>query len=118
MNYTPQLRKNLDGRWDFLNGVLPHGINPTDIDLVIERRSQFLVLEGKHEGATFGTGQRRFYDALSAVPGFTVVHFYGTPPDVVVSFGGWGGPAQSASTEDLRTFVRLWFADVEEEAAK
>ena len=44
-----QLRKNNDDRLDFLAGVLPYGINPTDIDLVIERNKRFLVLEGQRD---------------------------------------------------------------------
>jgi hypothetical protein len=37
-----QLRQNNDNRWDFLAGVLPRRINPTDIDLMYERRGRFL----------------------------------------------------------------------------
>lgn len=105
-----QLRQNNDNRWDFLAGVLPHGICPTDIDLMYERRGYFLVLEGKREGATFATGQRRFYNALHRPPRFIVVHFYGTPPDEVTSFGRWGAPAHSGDTDALVSAVQRWFA--------
>lgn len=108
-----QLRQNNDGRWDFLAGTLPHKINPTDIDLVIERKGQFLVLEGKRTGAPFGIGQRRFYDALSALPEITVVHFYGSPPDDVRAFGRWGRDPHPGSTDELREQVKRWFDWVE-----
>lgn len=112
-----QLHENKDNRWDFLKGVLPNRIDPTDIDLVYERRGRFLVLEGKRVGATFKTGQRRFYDALHAPPRVFVYHFYGTPPDTVTAFGLWGKPAQPGTTDDLRTIVRRWYAWVERSAA-
>ncbi len=113
MTRQRQLRQNNDQRWDFLAGVLPNGINPTDIDLMYERRGRFLVLEGKHEGATFRVGQRRFYDALNAIPAFTIVHFYGNPPDEVTSFARWGHVPKPGTTDALCNFVRRWFAWVE-----
>lgn len=108
-----QLRQNNDNRWDFLAGVLPHRINPTDIDLVFERRGRFLVLEGKRMGATFGVGQRLFYDRMSALPQFTVIHFYGDPPEDVRAFGFWGQKAQPGTTAELQALVARWFAWVE-----
>ena len=112
-----QLRTNNDNRWDFLAGVLPYRINPTDIDLMFERRGWFLVLEGKREGAPFGIGQRRFYDALNALPQFTIVHFYGTPPDEITAFARWGREAHPGTTEELRSAVRAWFDWVERQIA-
>lgn len=112
-----QLRQNNDNRWDFLAGALPHGICPTDIDLMFERRGHFLILEGKRAGAQFTTGQRRFYDALHQPPRYIVVHFYGTPPDEVTSFGRWGAPAKPADTEALIFAVQQWFAWVEARAS-
>lgn len=114
--YVRQLRENNDNRWDFLSGALPHGICPTDIDLMYERRGHFLVLEGKREGANFKAGQRRFYDALHQPPRVIVVHFYGMPPDHVTSFGRWGKPARPASTGDLIAAVQQWFSWVEARA--
>lgn len=108
-----QLRQNNDNRWDFLAGVLPHGINPTDLDLVYERRGRFLVLEGKRVGATMRTGQRRFYDALAAIPQFAVFYFEGYPPDDVRAFARWGRELHPATTDDLRTLVSRWFEWVE-----
>lgn len=113
MDCQRQLRQNNDNRWDFLAGVLPHKINPTDIDLMYERRGQFLVLEGKRVGAQFGIGQRRFYDALNALPQFTVVHFYGAPPDDVTAYAGWGREPHPGTTDDLRESVRRWFNRVD-----
>ena len=108
-----QLRSNGDNRWDFLAGVLPNGINPTDIDLVYERRGHFLVLEGKRAGAVTRTGQRRFYDALHKPPYSIVVHFYGTPPDEVTAFAKWPEIPQPGTTDGLIEWIQLWYAWVE-----
>lgn len=113
MTRPRQLNSNKDDRWDFLAGVLPGGICPTDIDLVIERKGRFLVLEGKRSGAIFKTGQRRFYDALHDPPRVIVVHFYGTPPDEVKEFAKWGDKAKPGDTEALIGWVRTWFEWVE-----
>lgn len=109
-----QLRQNNDGRWDFLCDVLPGGINPTDIDLMYERRGHFLVLEGKRSGSTIRMGQRRCLDALAALrPRVYVIHFYGTPPDQVDAFGVWPLPATPATTDDLIARIQQWFSWVE-----
>jgi hypothetical protein len=50
-----QLRQNNDGRWDFLGGVLPYRINPTDIDLLMERNKRFLVLSKDDADTNHGT---------------------------------------------------------------
>ncbi|MHB8867472.1 MAG: hypothetical protein ACYC6T_08195 [Thermoleophilia bacterium] len=113
MTRPRQLNSNNDDRWDFLAGVLPHGIAPTDIDLVIERKGHFLVLEGKRAGATFKLGQRKFYDALHSPPHVIVVHFYGTPPDQVERFAKWGEAPLPGDTEALIGLVRTWFEWVE-----
>ena len=113
MTATRQLRSNLDNRWDFLCGVLPGGINPTDIDLMYERRGHFLILEGKHTGARIHKGQKICLDALAAVPGVFVIHFYGTPPDQVEAFGVWPRPAHPGTTDDLIQLIKRWFAWVE-----
>ena len=112
-DYPRQLKKNDDHRWDFLSGALPNKINPTDIDLSYERRGRFLVLEGKREGAETSTGQKRYFDALAAVPQFVVVHFYGVPPDEVMSFARWGQEPQPGNTDELRASVRRWYDWVE-----
>lgn len=108
-----QLRSNPDNRWDFLAGVLPHKINPTDIDLVYERRGYFLFLEGKRMGAQMTTGQRRFYDALHNPPRFIVVQFFGEPPDDVKAFSRWREPLKVCDTEGFREEIRKWFQWVE-----
>lgn len=118
-DYPRQLRQNNDDRWDFLAGLLPHGINPTDVDLMYERRGHFLVLEGKRTGASVRLGQRRFLDALARLrPWFFVIHFYGTPPDQVDAFGVWPSPASPGTTEDLRIRIQSWFDWVEKSAAR
>lgn len=111
-----QLRQNNDGRWDFLSGVLPNHINPTDVDLSYERRGHFLFLEGKRSGAFIKTGQRRYLNALAELPNVHVIHFYGTPPDQVEAYGIWPKPAKPATTDDLISSIKRWFEWVERKA--
>lgn len=116
MSADRQLHHNDGTRWDFLKGCLPNGINPTDIDLVFERRGHFLCLEGKREGQSFPIGQRRFYDALHSPPKFIVVCFYGNPPDAVVAFAVWGKSPAPGTADELRALVQRWYAWVEKRA--
>jgi hypothetical protein len=105
------------GRWDFSAGLLPHGINPTDIDLAYERRGYFLFLEGKRPGETIPTGQRLFLDALSKLPRVTVVHFEGDPPAEVQRHAMWGSPLAPSTTDGLCSLITEWYGWVESEAA-
>lgn len=111
-----QLRQNNDDRWDFLSGVLPNRINPTDVDLSYERRGHFLFLEGKRTGASIKTGQRRYLNSLAQLPNVHVIHFYGTPPDRVEAYGIWPEPAEPATTDDLIDRIKKWFEWVERKA--
>lgn len=113
-----QLRNVNAERFDFLAGVLPHGINPTDIDLSFERRGHFLFLEGKRPGQKITRGQTLYFDALKAGPrSITVVRFEGTPPDRINGYAQWGQPLIQANADGLRDFVRAWFDWVEARAA-
>jgi hypothetical protein len=106
-----QLRNPNAARWDFLAGLLPHGIEPTDIDLCIERNGHFLIMEGKRNGEIMPKGQERFLNALRNGPrSVTVVTFWGNPPDEIVAFRPWGQAESSdTTTEGFRTYIRAWF---------
>ena len=107
--YPAQLRDPADIRWDFLAHFLPYGIEPTDIDLLIERNGRFLALEGKRAGVSIPTGQRRCLGELDALPEFTVVHFEGYPPDDVTACAKWGQELSWTDTEHLRDRIARWF---------
>lgn len=107
----PQLRSQAAARWDFLHGVLPHGIDPTDIDLCYERNGFFLFLEGKRPGQfqNLKRGQRLFYERLHAPPRYIVVRFEGNPPDDVQCFGRWDKPLEAGDADGLRNEIKLWY---------
>jgi hypothetical protein len=44
--------------WGFLNAALPGQIRPMDLDGIVEKNGQFLVLEGKPLGHDLPTGQK------------------------------------------------------------
>jgi hypothetical protein len=58
--------------WDFLDGVFPRGIIPTDIDGMVEVNGHLLFLEEKRAGAGPKTGQLSAFRALSRLPGVKV----------------------------------------------
>lgn len=97
-------------RWDFMAGLLPYGIEPTDIDLCIERNGHFLFMEGKREAELMPRGQERCLAALARGPrSISVVTFRGTPPDDIVSYTPWGKDTRSTTTEQFQSHIRAWF---------
>lgn len=112
-----QLRKQ-PVKWDFLAGFLPYGIEPMDIDLCIERRGHFLILEGKRPLEEMPKGQKRCLDALNRLPQFTVVRIEGNPPDEVTAYARWGSDVKElTTTEGFKDLVYRWFESVERRAA-
>jgi len=69
---------------EFNDCFAPSRIRISDIDGIVERNGQFLVLDFKHPNATLNTGQRILYQQL-ARKGFTVVVVYGTTTNDVPS---------------------------------
>lgn len=53
--------------WDKINGALPRGIRPTDIDGMIECNNYFLFLEAKRQGQTLPKGQEIAFIRLANV---------------------------------------------------
>ena len=64
------------GVFDWLAGVFPRGVVPTDIDGFVELSGKFLVMEFKAESAVkadrMATGQRRAFQALQSTGLFTI----------------------------------------------
>lgn len=89
-------------------------IRISDLDGIVERRGEFLVLEGKQCFAHIPTGQQRMFDAL-VEKGFTVLILYGAPlmklglADIVTHMQVWPNPMQEAKLRDAVAFVREWF---------
>lgn len=100
-----QLRNGAVVKWDFCGGVLPGGINPTDIDLAFEHRGEFLILEGKQEGEQMPRGQWIFLNALAAMSQFTVVEFVGVKPNIVHRYRLWDAIWTDTTTERFNAEV-------------
>lgn len=110
MSARYQLRNPSAERWDFLAGILPRGIEPTDIDLAIEAgHGHFLFAEGKRNGEPMPTGQRIFLERLRAPKSVTVVQFLGEPPDEIEAFGILGREPTFGDTADFIAAIRRWF---------
>ncbi len=59
---------------DILMGAnLPRGIQPSDIDGILEVRGKFLVMEKKNPNEPTKQGQNILLNSLSKVPCFTVI---------------------------------------------
>ena len=85
-------------------------ISPTDIDLLVERKNKFLVIEFKSDGAKVPNGQRWSLEALSRIGGFTVLIVWGHPPSEITAYEVVGRVGkESHSSDDLRSFVSRWF---------
>ncbi len=104
-----QLRQNGAIRFDVLARLLPRGVEPSDIDQVIENDGSFLFIEFKRPGQTMPTGQRILFNRLSRLPDCEVLIVIGQPPAEIQSYGWLGEPQQPADAQDLRTFVRMWW---------
>lgn len=105
-----QLRQKYTERFDFLGGVLPGTMAPTDIDQALERNGHFLFIECKRPGQKIPRGQEITFDRLVGLSdNVRVMVVFGTPPDEIVSYRWWGGDDHDATVHDVRDLVRRWF---------
>lgn len=61
--------------WGDLFDVFPRGIQPTDVDGLVEINGKFLVLEEKHFDADLSNGQRYAFERLAMLGPVTVFVF-------------------------------------------
>ena len=66
--YTAQLPN-----WDEDIKCFPRGIQPTDIDGMVEIHGKFLFIEEKGAGVNMGVGQSLAFRRLSQLPGVSVI---------------------------------------------
>jgi hypothetical protein len=89
-------------------------ISVTDVDclFVVERKGKFLWMEWKEITEALPMGQRLMIEALSRVPGFTVLVLRGRGgyPETLehVRHGDWGF-IQRTSAEDFQRRVDAWY---------
>lgn len=86
-------------------------ITPSDVDGIVERNGEFLILEGKLGGAV-SYGQRRMYENLSRRLACPLLYLWGQPNDIR-RWEVWNkGKLQykgDTSNERVRDYVRRWF---------
>ena len=72
-------------------GLIPTNPNlvPSNVDGILERNGQFLILEWKRPGEKVSEGQKRLLQALAAKPSFMVVIIYGNTDNGTVIDSFW-----------------------------
>ena len=108
-----QLRQFWITRFDFLDGAIPGGVNPSDIDQVLERNGHFLFIECKRPHQPVPRGQQILFDRLlqlsSTDHDVRLLQVVGNPPDKIQQRGWWGKPLRDTSLEEVRGLVRRWW---------
>lgn len=115
--------------WDFLlrePSVFPRGIQPMDIDAIVEIEGHFIAYESKSVGKTVSDGQQKCLRQLARKNGFVIITVWmdkKTPkswdwrvlnPSKNTIYHSPIRYGHSDMSNDLRSFVRKWV----EEASK
>jgi len=88
---------------------------PSNVDGILERNGQFLILEWKRPGEKVSTGQKIMLQALAAKPSFMVVIIYGNTDNETVIDSYWlltpeGKPYKAGTGfESFKQFYRQWY---------
>jgi hypothetical protein len=98
-------------------GLIPTNLNlvPSNVDGILERNGQFLILEWKRPKEKVSEGQRIMLQALAAKPSFMVVIIYGNTDNETVIDSYWvltpeGKPVKSGiGFESFKQFYRQWY---------
>ena len=95
--------------------LIPNNAVPSNVDGILERNGQFLILEWKRPGEKVSEGQRIMLQALAAKPSFMVVIIYGNTDNETVIDSYWlltpeGKPVKSGiGFESFKQFYRQWY---------
>jgi hypothetical protein len=108
--------------WEWLNDAFkPSKITLTDIDAIVERNGQFLVIETKNSNH-LPQGQKILLEQLVRKGNFTIFYVVGKNKDNITFLEIWGldknkkimkYKQQKPSGEILFQFVKKWFKMVE-----
>ena len=100
--------------WDCLAGCFgSEKQKPTDVDGLIERRGNFLLLEAKSPGVELSQGQRILLDHLAKLPSFTIIVIWGRPgqPEKLrLIYQGEAYDYPKADLDLLRKITKRWYA--------
>lgn len=102
-----QLRNTSPERFDYAKGICSGG--GSDIDLIIERRGHFLVVENKRPGEAISRGQMIMLRSLNELPQFTVIIVRGEPPDQIISAGPLDGEQYPMNVQQFRNWMQRWW---------
>ena len=99
-------------------GLIPNNphLVPSNVDGILERNGQFLILEWKRPGEKVSDGQRIMLQALAAKPSFMVVIIYGNTDTETIIDSYWlltpeGKPVKTGiGFESFKQFYRDWYA--------
>jgi hypothetical protein len=99
-------------------GLIPANpaLIPSNVDGILERNGQFLILEWKRPGEKVSTGQKIMLQALASKPDFMVVIIYGNTDNETVINSYWlltpdGKPVKSGvGFQSFKQFYKDWYA--------
>jgi hypothetical protein len=99
-------------------GLIPTNpaLIPSNVDGILERNGQFLILEWKRPGEKVSTGQKIMLQALASKPDFMVVIIYGNTDNETVIDSYWlltpdGKPVKSGvGFQSFKQFYKDWYA--------
>jgi hypothetical protein len=110
--------KHLD--FSGLSGVIPDNPKwlPSNIDMLMERKGQFLLCEWKRPNEEFGGGQKLLLKALAKQPNFTVLIVQGHTDEEMVVDKFWQVEFdllrhRGDSLLELRLFIKRWYEQTE-----
>lgn len=105
--------KHID--YGFMKGVISENFMPSNIDGILERNGQFIVMEWKREGEKFSKGQEILLRALSKTPCFTLLIITGDTDNGINFKSCWvynkKGEAEIKYTEydDFIKYLKFWY---------
>jgi hypothetical protein len=94
--------------WEFLNDCFaPSRIRISDLDGIVERHGEFLIIEAKPAGQQIPKGQEILLDKLVA-RGFTVLVLYGEVNEPT-AMQHWPAAPKPTTESAIQQFVREWW---------
>jgi hypothetical protein len=95
--------------WGFLDDCFGGTrIKVSDLDGIVERHGNVLILETKSPGAPIPKGQEILFNTLTSQSGFTVLVIWGDA-NKPVEAQVWGRPRVPADEKRIKDFVASWY---------
>ena len=91
-----------------MGAQLPRGIQPSDIDGIVEINNHFLVMERKRANEKTKDGQRYLLEALARQPGFTVLEVVHGEDGVEEVYNYGSDERETTNPGDFIARVEAW----------